>query len=508
MHWDTIVIFIALGLVVTIAGFVAARWMRGDLRVLNEWGLGGRRFGTVITWFLLGGDLYTAYTFIAVPALVFGKGGLGIYALAYSALGYPIAYATLPRLWRVAKRRGYVTAADFVKDRFDSRLLATLIAITGIVATMPYVALQIFGIAIVINQMGVNVDLSLIIAFVVLALFTMVSGLRAPALIAFVKDSLLWIVVIVIVIAVPIKLGGFGTIFAKVPQKLLIPSSALWPGYATLVLGSAFALFLYPHAITGSFAARSDRVIKRNTALLPAYSILLGLIALTGFMAIAAGVKPHAPYLANAALPQLIDLEFPSWFSGVAFAAIAIGALVPASVMSIAAANLFNRNIYQEFFRRHASPREETVVSQVVSLLVKLGALIFVAGGAAKQAINLQLAGGVWIMQTLPAVFLGLYVRWLDRWAIVAGWIVGVGFGTFWVVQDNFVSSLHVYPFGGAKGTALYGGLVAFALNLIVVVVGSGIARVVRGAAGMSPGSIDDAEYDEEPEAAAPAAAM
>lgn len=502
MNWTTLTIFIVIGAGVSVLGLVAARWMPGDLKHLHEWGLGGRRFGTVITWFLLGGDLFTAYTFIAVPSLVFASGGLGIFAFAYATLGFPFAYLMMPKLWRVARNRGYLTAADFVKDRFNSRTLALLVAITGIVATLPYVALQIYGIAVVIAQMGVNVEVSLVIAFLVLAIFTALSGLRAPAMIAFVKDSLLWIVVITMAIAIPIKLGGYGAVFHKVPPDILIPKPPLWLGYATLVLGSTFALFLYPHAVTGSLAARSDRVIQRNAALLPAYSFMLGLIALMGFMALAAGVKPHLPYLTSSALPQLIQMEFPAWFTGVAFGAIAIGALVPASVMSIAAANLFNRNIWQEYVRPRAkmSPREETIVSQVVSFLVKLAALIFVAAGAAKQAINLQLGGGVWIMQTLPAVFLALFVRWLDRWAIVAGWVAGMAFGTFWIVEDGFASSLHVFPFGGPAGTELYPGLVAFVINLFVMLVWTGIARLVRGTGAASQSRIPDDDYEYAPE--------
>src|SRR3954453_5834154 len=122
-----LVIFTALFLLVTGLGFVAARWRRGDLSKLDEWGLGGRRFGTVVTWFLLGGDLYTAYTFIAVPALVFGVGAVGFFALPYTILIYPLAFLALPRLWSVAHRKGYVTPADFVRGRFGSRSLATAI---------------------------------------------------------------------------------------------------------------------------------------------------------------------------------------------------------------------------------------------------------------------------------------------------------------------------------------------------------------------------------------------
>src|SRR6476661_11128430 len=149
LNWTALIVFIVLFALVTGLGFIAARWRRGDLNLLNEWGLGGRRFGTVVTWFLLGGDLYTAYTFIAVPALVFGAGAMGFFAIAYAILIYPFLYLIYPRLWAIARERGHVTAADFVRDRFDSRLLALAVAVTGIVATMPYIALQLVGMEVV-----------------------------------------------------------------------------------------------------------------------------------------------------------------------------------------------------------------------------------------------------------------------------------------------------------------------------------------------------------------------
>jgi hypothetical protein len=138
MNPVAIAIFVALFAFVTLLGFAASRWRRGDLNHLHEWGLGGRRFGTVVTWFLLGGDLYTAYTFIAVPALMFGAGAMGFFAVPYTVLVYPLMFAVFPRLWAVAHAKGYVTAADFVRGRFDSHALALAVAVTGIVATMPY----------------------------------------------------------------------------------------------------------------------------------------------------------------------------------------------------------------------------------------------------------------------------------------------------------------------------------------------------------------------------------
>src|SRR5436189_5093236 len=218
-----LVVFIALFAFVTVLGFIAARWRRGNLAELNEWGLGGKRFGSVVTWFLLGGDLYTAYTFIAVPALVFGVGAVGFFALPYAILIYPLAFLALPRLWSVAHRRGYVTPADFVRGRFGSRSLATAVAATGLLATMPYIALQLVGIRVVLQAMGVRGDWPLIIAFVILAAYTYNSGLRAPALIAIVKDALIYVTVIAAIVIIPWHLGGYGEIVRRLPPgKLLL----------------------------------------------------------------------------------------------------------------------------------------------------------------------------------------------------------------------------------------------------------------------------------------------
>jgi SSS family solute:Na+ symporter len=495
-----LVIFTALFLLVTGMGFVAARWRRGDLSKLDEWGLGGRRFGTLVTWFLLGGDLYTAYTFIAVPALVFGVGAQGFFALPYTILVYPLVFIAVPRLWVVCHRRGYVTPADFVRGRFGSRPMATAVAATGMLATMPYIALQLVGIKVVLGAMGIQGDWPLIIAFAILAAYTYQSGLRAPALIAIVKDLLIYATVIVAIVYIPSKLGGFGAIFdaagKALPKKetpgALIPgkTDAHW-AYASLALGSAMALFLYPHALTGALSSKSANTVRRNAAILPAYSLVLGLLALLGYMAIAAGLKPASP---NDAVPDLFLRYFPSWFEGIAFAAIAIGALVPAAVMSIAAANLFTRNIYREFIRPDCTPREESNVAKIASLFVKVGALLFVIVLPTKYAIDLQLLGGVWILQTLPAVAIGLYTRWFDARAMLIGWAAGMGVGTYMAVDLDFKAS--VYKVFGINA---YEGLWALATNLVIAVVVTAILRAAN-AGDTADETVDDDFEEREPE--------
>ncbi|MBS0276668.1 MAG: sodium:solute symporter [Proteobacteria bacterium] len=472
-------VFIALFLLVTVLGFFAARWRRGDLTQLSEWGLGGRRFGSVVTWFLLGGDLYTAYTFVAVPALMFGGGAVGFFAVPYAAIAYVFMFLAFPRFWSVARAKGYVTGADFVRGRFGSRSLALAIALTGIVATMPYIALQLVGMEVVLAGLGIHGEWPLVIAFVILAAYTYASGLRAPAMIAVVKDVLIYVTVIAAVIVIPMELGGFGKIFAAVaPGKLTLPTDALAnPGafsYATLALGSAMALFLYPHAATGVLSASSRHVVKRNAVALPAYSVVLGLVAFLGTMALAAGVKAMPQYADgfktfgnNYAVPALFLHMFPGWFVGVAFAAIAIGALVPAAIMSIACANLFTRNIYREFFKPDCTPARESQVAKIVSLVVKAGALAFIVGGQATAAIELQLLGGIWIIQTLPAVLLGLYTRWLHPRALLLGWIAGMAAGTWMAGASGFKAAVYVLHIGGLD-LPCYAALSSLVLNLIV----------------------------------------
>ncbi|MEV0156153.1 monocarboxylate uptake permease MctP [Micromonospora sp. NPDC050686] len=521
-HLTEIIVFSVLFLLVSAMGFVAARWRAPkDMAHLDEWGLGGRNFGGWITWFLVGGDLYTAYTFVAVPALMFGAGAAGFFAVPYTIVIYPMVFLVLCRLWSVSHRHGFVTPADFVRRRFDSPILALLIAITGIVATMPYIALQLVGIEAVLKTMGVTGEsalarhLPIIIAFAILAAYTYQSGLRAPALIAFVKDSLIYIVILVAVFYLPYKLGGWGSIFDAADAKFQATEN---PGdgillnannqlqYVTLAFGSALALFLYPHSITGVLASRNRDVIKRNMSALPAYSLLLGLIALLGFMAIAAGVKPlpgnrEGSVDSNTVVPVLFDQQFPDWFAGVAYAAIGIGALVPAAIMSIAAANLFTRNIYKEYLKRDASPAQEANVSKITSLVVKVGAVACIVFLDPQFSIDLQLIGGVIILQTLPAVALGLYTRWFHRGALIAGWAAGMGLGMWMLYQiPNAVSgrkhfggsAFPLADFGFDTRKTIYVGIVAVLVNLAVAAL---VTLALR--AGRVPDGVDGTEPDD-----------
>lgn len=494
---------------------------RARQNTLDQWGLGGRKFGFWVSFFLNSGDIFTAYTFVALPALMFGIGAMGFFAVPFTIFAYPLVFLPLVRLCEKSRDAGHKTLADFIAATHSSRLLGLVVALTGIGATMPYLAVQLAGLEAVLRTMGLNDTglaghAPLFVAFIIMAGYTYRSGLRAPALIAFLKAILIYPVIIAAVIILPAKLGGWGSIFDAANAKFtaapgghgIVLGAPDHLEYITLALGSALAMFLYPHALTGVFAARDPQVIKRNLAVLPAYSLVLGMFALCGYAAIAAHTQPiinaatgHPD--SNTIIPMLFHGHFPAWFAGIALAALGIGTLVPASVMSIAAANLWTRNIYNTYLRRNQADKQaqeqETTQSKIVSLIVKFGALAMLVLMNPDYALDLQLIAGVLILQTLPLVAAALYApRWFHCWALLAGWATGMVWGLAMLLSipnlNTGIAALDLgrlsilgwEPFVGST-VQIYPGFVALAGNLFVAALASPLLHRIAPARAGQP---------------------
>ncbi|MBV9149160.1 MAG: sodium:solute symporter, partial [Candidatus Eremiobacteraeota bacterium] len=433
------------------------------------------------------------YTFIAVPALVFGVGALGFFAVPYTTIAYPFVFVVMTRFWTVARNRNYVTIADFVRDRFGDRSLEIAIALTGFIAAMPYIALQLLGMQVVFAQYlgygpqaATAENIALVIAFAILAAYTYMSGLRAPALIAFVKDTLLYISILAAIIYIPAKLGGWAHIFTaagaalrthKPPGALILPPN-LYFAYASLAFGSAMSLFIYPHSITSLLSARSRVVIQRNSALLPLYSILLALLALLGYCALAAHIQTKD---ANYAIPLLFRAFFPDCFLGVAYAAIVIGALVPAAIMAIGSANLFASNVFQEFVKERT--RTQTHYAKLLCLAVCAAALLIKLFVPVDYAIYFQLLGGSLMLQTFPATALALYTRWFHPKALLAGWAVGIVASIVMAKAAGF-KAVFALPLGGGHVLIGYIALYGVLLNILIAAVLTPIFNTARLSAG------------------------
>jgi SSS family solute:Na+ symporter len=481
---EIIPVFIVLFAFFVFLGFYGSRWRRGNLDQLWDWALAGRRLGTWLAFFLVGADLYTAYTFVAVPSGMFAKGSLYFFAVPYVAITFGVALAFTPKLWTVSREKGYVTASDFVKDRFQSRLLGILIAITGIVALLPYIALQIVGMKAVLTAMfaaagitsTVAEEASLVLSFIILAAFTYTSGLRGATLTAVFKDILIWLTVVLVIVAVLASIGGnFASAFsaAKAAKYLSLPAS-LEPGYATLVLGSALALYLYPHAINGVLSAESAHKLRVSTSLLCLYGIGLAFLALFGVLIFAvpsalAFVKQFpAASQGILVVPSLIMYSLPGWLAGVGLLGVFIGGLVPAAIMAIAQANLLTRNIIKEF-RHNLTEKGESKIAKWASAAFKFLALGFVFAVPATYAINLQLLGGVFIIQLLPSVFIGLYTDWFKKEALIVGLVAGILAGLYMALSVQ-LSSLFPTFLG-----SIYIAIIALGLNLLLTTVLSAV---------------------------------
>lgn len=480
--------FLVFFVVFAFLGFYGSRWRRGDLNKLHEWALAGRRLGTLLVFFLVGADLYTAYTFVAVPSGVFAKGALFFFAVPYVGITFAVALIFGPRLWEVSKKNGYITGSDFVKARFNSRTLGMLTALTGIVALLPYIALQIVGmqavLATIFYVLGAGShaveEVSLIISFLILAAFTFTSGLRGATLTAVFKDILIWVTVVVTIVATLVSVGGFHAAFAKAPASFKTLPGVLMPGYMTLVLGSALALYMYPHAVNGILSAESKHKLRVSTSLLPLYGVGLALLALFGIL-----VYAEAPALAIVkhfnsgiyAVPALVVATVPSWFAGIALLGIFVGGLVPAAIMAIAQANLLTRNIIKEF-RPDLTEKGESDISKWASAAFKFIALGFVFVVSSTYAIQLQLLGGILILQILPSLFLGLYTRWFKKEALIAGLLLGLFSGVYMAFEANVVkgqfTGFNSSLFHTALGS-LYIGVLALAINLAVTLVLSAV---------------------------------
>jgi SSS family solute:Na+ symporter len=442
-----------------IMGFGAGRASNANLQHIKEWGLAGRQFGTWSIWFLLGADIFTAQATLVDTGRVAGAGAAGFFSVPYTLLICPLMYVFLPKFWYIARRYGYITAAEFVRGRYGNRWLALAVGATGVIATIPYIALQLKGLQTVIAALGITGDLPIIIAFGVVAGFTLSSGLRAPAFLAIVKDVLIALVIIVAFIIIPYEMGGFAKIFAKISvaqQTLATPppgSGGAYSTYATLAIGQAMALLLYPHIMTAVLSASSSNVLRRNAAMVPGFTFLFGLAKLLAVASTAAGLSSLPQFIgnfhkfgANFAFLALCIQFFPNWFAGLALGAIGVAAIVPAAIMAIAAATIVSRDIYSQFSKREIP---EIMIAKIAALALIAIGMIFAMAIPGTTTLEFQLLGGIWIIQTFPAVILSVFTRFFNGWALLAGWAAGIALATTLVVANHLSGPTYNVNFFG-----------------------------------------------------------
>ncbi|MEV0375424.1 sodium:solute symporter [Streptomyces sp. NPDC050636] len=454
----------------------ARRPPRDELPHPDRWALGGRSLSTAATCLLLGGTVYTSYTYIAVPGLMFGTGGLALYALVYTTLLSPLIMILLPRLRNVAAKHDLITASDYVRARHGSHPLALATALTSILATMPYLGLQVVGLTAVLHSMGIApkgvVSCGVLaLLFMFFALVTHPGGLRACVRMSILKAVLIGIAISVLIILVVTEIGAPGRVFEMAArrsgtagQTFGVPQQN-FTAYATLALGSALAQLMYPQVLMVSMASRSKHTLRAATNFLPAWSMTLGLSAFLGIAALAVGVRAPAGH-GELAVPALIRNLAPDWLSGLLFGALAVGGLLPAVVMAMSMSMLLVRNIYSEYLNPTATPKHEVRLARGTALAMMAGAVAFALLMKPQDAINLHLLGGVWILQIFPTIVVSLFTRWFHQRALFIGWAAGMAAGTGLLGLHGFSSVVDVGI--GRAHAPVYVAVTALVLNLVI----------------------------------------
>lgn len=452
-------------LIVVIVGFIAGR-DKASRSNIEEWSVGGRNFGGLLVWFLIGADIYTAYTFLGLTGYGYSLGAAAFFAVPYVVIAYPIAYYILPKVWEYASKYNLTTLADFARERFQSRTLSVLVALVGIVFLIPYIDLQLNGIVGVVEVAGKSQfsnphtagDIALIVSFILVAFYTFFSGMRAPAWTSLIKDFMVWIIMLIMVISVPFILFGswgnmFHTAITKYPQMLTLHSGAhgsLW--FMTAALISALALFMWPHGAAGALSSRSAEALRKNSIFLPFYNILLFFITFLGIVGYM--VLPHKSggNYANLILLHLIHHTYGNQvLEGLMYATVALASLVPASIMVLAASNLFASNVLKDWLVPNMSEHSRTLTARSFVFVMTGLALVF---GLLfpNQLISLQLEGTSGMVQIIPAIGLSLYWKKMSGIAVIIGLLAGIamvfgnhyifhlpGYDGFWGLLVNFI---------------------------------------------------------------------
>ena len=429
--------------------------------------VGGRSFGTLFLWVLLAGEIYTTFTFLGVAGLAYSSGAPALYAVAFGTCAYVLAYFLAPAIWRIGKDFNLLTGADFFETRYNSRALGVGIAILHFCTIVPYVALQLSGLQILLRIAGYgtyDATISVCIAFLVLALFVFSAGLRGTAWASVVKDVLVLGAVGFAGIAIPLRFfGSFGALFDRLlrthPQMLTIPLGSaphgiLW--FVSSVVLSAVGFFVGPASFSAIYSARSDDTLRRNAMLLPFYQGLLALMLFAGLSAalIVPGLKGTE---VDRSFLLVVQQYYPSWALGIICAAGALAALVPASALLLAAASVVTKNVAGDAFGIATSDAARTAMTRILVIVVALLALgVWLA--ARRTVVELLLLYYNGTAQCFPGVAAAFLWPRATAWGVGAGVAAGVAVAIPLAAAN--VSPLGINP-----------GLVGLAANVAVLFV-------------------------------------
>jgi len=483
--YELLITFIVLFIVFAIVGFMGRSFRRGDITQLHEWGLGGRKLGTALQFFLQGADWFTAYSILAIPSAVFALGAYGFFGVAYQAMVFAFASLFMPRLWKISKEKNYITIADYARGEFNSIGLSLSIVILGIFATLFYIALQVDGLYAILGTTLLESfhilptsqafkEYSLVIlfiAFLVIAAFSFTSGVRGVSLGAVFKDILVWTGLLTVIVATLYYTHGFTNLFSGMPSKYLSLPSTEALAFSSSMLGVVFSAYLWPHNITGSWAAQSEDRILKGYSLTILYAIPL---ALADIMAIAVYKIPSvhsfifqlpASSRGLYVIPGLLVSLVPPWLAGLALLGIFVGGLVPAALMTVTVGNMTGRDLAR-MVKPNISPKGQTQVARWAAVIFALLSLALLQVIPMTYAFQFYLVGAEIILQFLPIAVIHPFFKFIRKEFAIAGIWIGSLVSIFVTLYAN-----HYKVISTTLYHDLYIGFIGLLINILIVLI-------------------------------------
>lgn len=414
---------------------------------IEEYYVAGRTLGVFIIFFALAAEIYSGFTFLGVSGWAYKYGVPILYALVYGTLAYVVGYNLLPVIWRLAKARGYLTMPDFFTDRFQSKLVGVVAALIALAYILPYLQLQIGATSIIIelgSYGAINAKVAAIIAYILTMTYIIVGGLRGIAWTNVIMGALMLILMVLLSFYIPhLAAGGIHEMFLKIkeisPQHLTLPGAAGTMGltwFISAFIMSSLGFFMWPHLFQSTFAAKSDKTLRRSAVMLPIYQLLsIAILPLVGFAALILFPKLDNP---DHALLLAARKFFPEWFVGLVGAGGVAAALSTASMLILTPASITVRNLVQAA-RPDISERGILLVTRIFVFIYTFLALLLWLF-APNLLVALLLFGYTGITQFFPVVVLSLIWKRVNKPAALAGLIVGtiVAIITYFVRRNPY----------------------------------------------------------------------
>jgi solute:Na+ symporter, SSS family len=440
-------VLIAIATVFALALGIVAR--SGHEMSLEQWTVGGRRFGALLVFLLLAGEIYTTFTFLGASGYAYGLGAPAYYILVYGTLAYVISYFILPKIWTYARSRALVSQPDFFAHKYNSPALGVLVALVGVIALVPYLVLQFTGLGVIVQAASygaVPKALSIIIGASVVMLYVIVSGIRGSAWTAIAKDIMIISIAAFLGFYLPIHYyGGIGNMFAAVnaakPGFLSFAAhgqSVSW--FVSTTLLTALGFFMWPHTFAACYSARNEAVFRKNAIVLPLYQLVMLFVFFVGFTAslVVPGLKGAAT---NMALLKIVVVAFPPWMVGIVGATGVLTALVPGSLIMMAAATLFARNFVAPLRGGQSDEATVRLAKFLVPVVAVIGCYFAISGSS--TIVALLLMGYNFVTQLFPALIASLLPRNpVTKEGAFAGILAGVGTVVFLTLAHETVGKL------------------------------------------------------------------